>query len=184
MISVTDLRSGIIFRYLGQILKVLSYEHIKMGRGSANVKVVVKNLKTGSITDKSFISNAKVDEAHVERQDYQFLYKDQDSAYFMNLKTFEQISISLKVCKEHVFLKEGETFSINFLDNEPLSLNIPPKMEFKVSETGPSLRGNSATNIYKDAILENGLKTKVPLFIKVGDNVRIDTETLSYSEKA
>lgn len=184
MISVTNLKAGTIFEDKGDIFKVLSYEHIKMGRGSANVRVKVKNLKTGSITDKSFISNAKVENAHVAKEDYQYLYKDSDSAYFMNPSTFEQISIPLKVLPEHIFLKEGQNFSINFLNNEPLSLNLPPKMEFKVSETGPSLRGNSATNIYKDAILENGLKTRVPLFIKTGDKVRIDTETLEYSERA
>ena len=85
---------------------------------------------------------------------------------------------------EHQFLKEGETFSVSFLDSEPLSLNLPPKMEFAVTDTGPSIRGNSATNIYKDAVLENGLKTKVPLFITIGDVIRIDTRTGQYSEKA
>ncbi len=183
MINVTDLRAGTIFEDRREIFKVLSYEHIKMGRGSANVRVKVKNLKTGSITDKSFISNAKVDEARVAKEDYQFLYKDKDSAFFMNPKTFEQINIPLKLLDEHIFLKEGQNFSLSFLNGEPLSLNLPPKMEFKVLETGPSLRGNSATNIYKDATLENGLKTRVPLFIKTGDKIRIDTRTGEYSER-
>ncbi|MBU2632124.1 elongation factor P, partial [Patescibacteria group bacterium] len=85
---------------------------------------------------------------------------------------------------EQSFLKEGQNFSISFLNNEPLCINLPPKIVFAVEDTGPSLRGNSATNIYKDATLENGLKTKVPLFIKIGDKVRIDTKSGEYTEKA
>lgn len=183
MISVTDLRAGTIFEDQEQIYKVLSYEHVKVGRGSANVKVKVKNLKTGATLDKSFMSNAKVLPADVEKLDYQYLYKDQDSVFFMNPKTFEQISIPLKVLSEHVFLKEGENFSINFLNGQPLSLDLSPKMEFTVEETGPAVRGNSATNVFKDAVLENGLKTKVPLFIKAGDRVKIDTRTGAYCER-
>lgn len=184
MIPVTNLRAGTIFEDRGEIFKVLNYEHVKVGRGSASVRVKVQNLKTGSITDKSFISNAKVQSARVDKQEYQYLYKDSESAIFMNPKTFEQVSIPLKILSEHVFLKEGENFSINFLNDKPLSLNLPPKMELVVKDTGPGLRGNSATNIYKDAILENGLTIRVPLFIKTGDRIRVDTRTKEYTERA
>lgn len=183
MISVTDLRSGAIFEEQGQIYQVLSYEHIKMGRGSANIKVKVKNLRSGSTTDKSFINGAKVNNIQVAKKDLQYLYKDSDFAYFMDPFTFEQINISLQKLEGLEFLKEGENFSISFLKDEPLSLNLPPKMDLKVLETGPSTKGNSATNVYKDAILENGLKTKVPLFIKNGDSIRIDTRTGEYTQK-
>lgn len=184
MIPVNDLKNGTIFEMQGQIFQVLSYEHIKMGRGSANIKVKVKNLKTGSITEKGFINGAKVNSVNVSKKELQFLYKDSDDAYFMDPVSFEQVAVSLKKVPEHQFLKEGENFTVIFLDNESLSVGFPPKMEFKVSETGPSLKGNSATNIYKDAVLENGVRTKVPLFIKVGDSIRIDTRTGAYTEKA
>lgn len=184
MISVTELRSGTIFEENGTLYQVLSYEHIKMGRGSANIKVKIRNVRSGSTTDKSFINGAKVNDVMVLKKNLQYLYKDSDNAYFMDSVTFEQIPINLRVIPEHQFLKEGETFAVSFYEDEPLSLNLPPKMEFEVVETGPGVKGNSATNIYKDAILENGLKTKVPLFIKIGDRVRIDTRTGSYTEKA
>lgn len=184
MLSVTDLRNGTIFEDQGQVFQVLSYEHIKMGRGSANIKVKVKNLKTGSTIDKGFINGAKVNNIQVSKKELQYLYKDSEFAYFMNPLSFEQISIPLKKIPEHQFLKEGENFSVSFLEDEALALALPPKMEFRIAETGPSLRGNSATNIYKDAILENGFKTKVPLFINTGDLIRIDTRTGEYSEKA
>lgn len=184
MISVTELRNGTVFEEQGNLLQVLSYEHIKMGRGSANIKVKVRNIRNGATIDKSFINGARVNNVHVLKRDMQFLYKDEDNAYFMHPETFEQVPISLAILPEYQYLKEGETFSLNFLKDEALSINLPPKMEFNVVETGPSLRGNSATNIYKDAVLENGITTKVPLFINTGDRVRIDTRTGSYSEKA
>lgn len=183
MISVTDLRSGTVFEDQGQIFQVLSYEHIKMGRGSANIKVKVRNVKTGSTTDKSFINGAKVNELYIRKRDLQYLYKDEDKAFFMDPVNFEQVEVPLVKIPEYRYLKEGETFSVSFLDDEALSVSFSPKMEFSIIDTGPSLRGNSATNIYKDAILENGLKTKIPLFLNIGDRVRIDTRTGDYSEK-
>lgn len=185
MLSVTELRNGTVYEDSGTLYQVLSYEHIKMGRGSATIKLKIRNLRNGSTTEKSFINNAKVNDVQVVKKDLQFLYKDDDSAYFMNPQTFEQITIPLKkIHDEHQYLKEGEAFTVSFFEEEPLSLILPPKMEFEVTETGPDLRGNSATNIYKDAVLQNNIKTKVPLFVKTGDRIRIDTRTGAYSEKA
>jgi len=184
MISVTELRNGTIFEEQGNILQVLSYEHIKMGRGSANIKVKVKNVRTGTITEKSFINGAKVNNMQINKRDLQYLYKDDEFAYFMEPNTYEQMQVPLKVLLDHIYLKEGQSFSISFLGEEPLSLNLLPKMDFVVAEADPGVRGNSATNLYKEAVLENGLKTKVPLFVKTGDVIRIDTRTGSYSEKA
>lgn len=184
MISVTELRAGTVFEEEGKLLAVISYEHIKMGRGSANIKVKVKDIKSGATINKSFINGARVNDVRLDKKDFQFLYKDSNYAYFMNPVTFEQIDISLDKISGHEFLKEGENFSISFFENEPLSLNLPPKMKLAVAETGPGVKGNSATNVFKDAILENGIKTKVPLFIKTGDMLSIDTRTGEYTEKA
>jgi elongation factor P len=184
MIGVQDLRAGIIFEENGNLLQVLSYEHIKMGRGSANIKVKVKNLRSGATTEKSFINTAKVNDVTVLKRDYQYLYKDVDSAYFMNPQTFEQITAPLKVIDGDEYLKEGETYSISFLSDEPLSVMLPPKVVLEVRETAPGVKGNSATNVFKDATLENGLSVKVPPFIRIGDKVRVDTRTGLYTEKA
>ncbi len=185
MIVVTELRAGTIFEENGNLLQVQSYEHIKMGRGSANIKVKVKNLRTGAITEKSFINGARVNDVSVFKRDLQYLYKDLSNAYFMNPVSFEQVEIPLKLIGSDVnYLKEGENVNVSFLDNEALSINLPPKMVFKVLETAPGIKGNSATNVFKDAVLENGISVKVPLFIKIGDKVRIDTRTGTYTEKA
>lgn len=185
MIAVQDLRAGTIFDLNGEVFQVLSYEHIKVGRGSANIKVKVRNVRSGATTEKSFINSAKVQDLRVDKKDLQYLYKDSDNVYFMDPNTFEQIEIPAKVVgSDFYYLREGENYNISFLGSEPLSINLPPKMEFRVSETGGGERGNSATNVFKEAVLENGFKTKVPLFIKEGDKIRIDTRTGTYSEKA
>lgn len=184
MISVTELRSGTIFKDQGNIFQVLSYEHIKMGRGSANIKVKVKNVKSGATTEKSFINGAKVDDVSVIKREYQYLYKDGEFAYFMNPQTYEQINVPLKVIDGDEFLKEGENYSISFLGEEPLSILLPPKVVLTITETEPGVKGNSATNVFKDATLENGLTIKVPPFISVGDKIRIDTRTGAYTERA
>ncbi len=184
MISVTELRAGITYEEDGQYLTVISYEHIKMGRGSANIKVKVKNMKTGSIVEKSYINGAKIQDIHVVKKDMQFLYKDDEFVYFMDPLTYEQISIPIKIVPEHIFLKDGDNFVVSFLKGVPMSVLLPQKMTFKVAETAPGAKGNSATNVFKEAILENGLKTKVPLFINTNEMIRVDTRTGAYSEKA
>lgn len=184
MISVTDLRAGTTFEDQGQVFQVLSYEHIKMGRGSANIKVKVRNVRSGSTIEKSFINGAKVQNLQINKRQLQYMYKDDSFVYFMDPITYEQAQVPLKIMPESsIYLKEGETFAINYLGDEPLSLDLPPKMEFTIIETGPNIKGNTASNIYKDAVLENDIRTKVPLFMKVGDRVRIDTRTGAYTEK-
>ncbi|SRR5258708_548269 len=184
MLSVTELRAGTVYEDNGSLLQVISYEHIKMGRGSANIKVKVRNLRSGSTTEKSFINGARVNNVQVLKKELQFLYKDTDTAYFMQSETYEQIEVPLKLVTEPAFLKEGLIYIVSFLDNEALTVDFPPKMEFKVMDTGPAIKGNSVSNVFKDAVLENEYKTKVPLFINVNDVVRIDTRTGAYSERA
>lgn len=184
MISVTELRSGTTYQEDGIYFTVLSYEHIKMGRGSANIKVKVRNLKTGSVTEKGYTNGAKISDIPVLKREMQYLYKDEDSVFFMDPRTFEQVSIPLTLIPDHEYLKEGASFPVSFIEGKPLSVLIPPKMVFKVVETSPGLRGNSATNVFKEATLENNIKTRVPLFINVGELIRVDTRTGAYTEKA
>lgn len=184
MISVTELRAGTTYEEDGQYLVVIAYEHIKMGRGSANIKVKVKNLKTGSIIDKSYINGAKVKPASVLKKEMLYLYKDELDVFFMNESTYDQINIAINLVPDHIYLQEGKSFSVSFLEGKPISVLLPPKMIFKIVDTSPGAKGNSATNVFKEAILENGIKTKVPLFIRNGDLIKIDTRTGAYTEKA
>lgn len=189
MIKATDLKNGTTFLHFGRPYQVIKYNLIKMGRGSAYVKITAKNLESGAIEEISYQSNASVEEANTSKRKLQYLYQDKTNAIFMDTKTYEQVEIPLPVlAKEIVFVKEGEEAIVLFwsfagAQDKALSVELPAKVVFRVSQTDPGVKGNSAVNIYKPAILENGLKVKVPLFIKVGDKVRIDTRTGNYLER-
>lgn len=184
MIPVTQLRAGTFFEDGGQIFEVLSYEHIKMGRGTGNVKVKVRNLDTGAVIDKTFITGASLKEANLSKVKAQFLYSSGNDYYFMDSQNFEQFSISSqKLGDQARFLKEGLELYLWLFDGRPLAVELPRALTYKVAQTGPSYKGNSVTNVYKSAILENGLEVKVPIFIKPGEQVKIDTKTAQYLER-
>ena len=185
MISATDLKNGITFLHYGKPYQVIKYSLIKMGRGGAVVKVTVRNLETGSIAEKSFSSNVAVDEVNTYKKKLQYLYKTGNGLIFMDPTTYEQAEIPLTVLGDAaLFLKEGEAVDVLFWDEKPISCELTPKVTLAVAECDPGVKGNSATNIYKPAVLENGLKLKVPLFIKKGDRIRVDTRTGEYLERA
>lgn len=184
MISVNDLRNGAIYEDSSNLFIVLAFEHIKMGRGSATIKVKIKNLRTGSISEKGFLNGQKVQDVAVVKKEMQYLYQDAENIYFMDPVSFEQVTIPLKIVPEAAYLKEGQSYPVSFKDAEALSLIMTPKVDLKVVDTAPGVKGNSASNVFKEATLENGLSVKVPLFINVGDFIRVDTRTGTYTERA
>lgn len=185
MLDSTDLKSGIAFLHEGKPYQVLKYELIKLGRGGATVKVTVRDILSGSVTDKAFSSDLRFDEVNTYRRKLQFLYKDSSNAVFMDAKTYEQVEVPLSLIGDQIlFVKEQDSVDILFWDEKPISIELSPKVEMKVVETDPGVKGNSATNIYKPALLENGVKLKVPLFINAGDKIRVDTRTKEYIERS
>lgn len=184
MISATDLKNGTKFLYEGKPYVVVKYTHSKIGRGGANVKVSVRNLESGNLSEKTFNSSNKFDEVTTIKKKMQYIYSDSGSGYFMDNNSFEQVEVPVSVLGDKIrFIKEGEEVSVLFWDGRALSVEIPPKVVLEVVETDPGVKGNSATNIYKPAKLSNGLELKVPLFIKVGDKVKVDTRTSEYVER-
>lgn len=184
MVSVTELRNGMSYEEDGAILQVLSYEHIKMGRGSANIKVKVRNLLNGATLEKSYINGANVKDVYLENKNFQYLYNDGEKAYFMDPISFEQKEANLKTLIGSEYLKEGGTVTLQLYNGEALSLQLQPKVTLQVADTAPGVKGNSASNVYKDATLENGMKVRVPLFINTGDSVVVDTRDGSYTKRA
>lgn len=184
MLSVTDLRGGTIYEDSGDFLQVLSYEHIKMGRGSATIKVKVRNIRSGATTIKSFQNGGSVKEIIVENNIMQYLYRNEKEASFMNPTTFEQITISLDSIPGYEYLVEGENATIQSYEGETLGITLPPKVTLKVTETAPGVKGNTASNVYKDAKLENKKSIRVPLFINEGDLIVVDTRDGSYTKRA
>ncbi len=184
MISVTNLRAGAYFTEDNNLFQVLTYEFVKLGRGTATIKTKVKNVRTGSIVEKVFISGAKVQEANLDKKEVQYLYRSGDNFVFMDPTTFEQFELSKdKVSDQIPYLKDGMNVKVAFYQDEPLAIELPIKMEFTVADTEPGYRGNSATNIFKDAVLENGVKIKVPLFVNLGEKIIVDTRTGEYVQR-
>src|SRR3989344_6490676 len=177
-LNVNDLRNGMVFSDDGQLLQVLTFEHIKMGRGSGNVKVKAKNLKTGSITEKSFITGARVEEANVEKKKVQFLYNDGEAYNFMDPVSFEQFAIPAAILADNAkYLLENMEVNLIVLGDEALSVELPNSIVYTIKETGPGERGNTVSNVYKEATLENDLVVKVPMFMDPGEKVKVDTRT-------
>jgi elongation factor P len=184
MIEATSLKNGTAFLMDGKPYRVVKYTHTKIARGQGTVKLSVRNLETGGLEEKTLNSSAKVEGINTLKKSLQYLYHDNLNAFFMDPENYEQIEIPLKIIKNQLpYIKEGERIDVLFWDEKPLSIEIAPKVTLKVVETVPGVKGNSATNIYKPAKLENGLKLKVPLFIKEGDKIRVDTRTGEYVER-
>jgi elongation factor P len=184
-LSNTDLRKGVIFQDGGEYLQVLKYDHVVSGRGGAVGKVKVKNLKTGSITIKSYTQNDKVEEVDTTKKTMQYLYSDDTLSFFMDSQTYEQISLKRDVVEDDIqYLSDGEKVVMLFVEEEPISVEIPKSVELKVEYTEPAVKGNTSSGAMKEAKLVNGLKTQVPLFIKTGDVVKINTDTGDYVSRA
>lgn len=185
MIQATDLKNGTTFLDNGKPYRVIKYTHVKIGRGGAIVRVSVRNLESGSVEEKTFSANVKVEDVQTFKRNLQFLYADGKVATFMDPKTYEQVEITTDILESELpYVKEGETVTILFWEDKPLSIDIPPKVILTVADTPPGVKGNSATNMFKQASLENGLNVKVPLFINKGDKVVVDTRTGEYVERA
>ena len=188
MLSVTECKNGTFFKEYGAILQVITYEHNKTGRGSGNIKLKVKNLKTGAITEKTFITGAKVLEANIAKVKAQYLYQDGEGPAgglnFMDPQSFEQFSLSLSVAGESAkFLKDGMDVTLITSGEEALSIELPLSLVYTISETGPGERGNTDSNVFKEATMDNGLIVKVPMFMRVGEKIKVDTRTGQYVER-
>jgi elongation factor P len=155
-----------------------------MGRGSANIRVKVKNLKTGATLEKAFTSGQKVGEISISKRKSQFLYSDSDNIVFMDPATFEQFSLSRSLLGgKEKYLQEGETYELAVTEDSVLGVELPKLVTLSVVETGPGVKGDSVSSTTKDAVLENKLTVKVPLFIKIGDKIKIDTRSGEYVER-
>jgi len=181
----TDLKTGRIFQENNEPFQVLKYEHIKSARGGANVKVKARNLMTGSVFEKSYLATAKIEDANVNKNNAQYLYKGGVGFIFMDPNSFEQFTIPAKVLGDaEKFLKEGEKVQVMYFDEKPITVELPKTMVFEVTYTEPGHKGNTVTNTFKDATLDNGTVVKVPTFIKIGDKVKINTASGEYNSKA
>lgn len=184
MVSVNDFKPGITFQMDGNLYIVLEASHSKQGRGQANVKAKVKDLRSNSTVIKSFTGGDKVKKAHIERITMNFLYNDGINCILMDNETFEQIELnSSKLQWELNFLNEGSEVKVRKFESEILDLEIPLNIDLEVKEAADAVKGNTTTNPQKKVILVTGYEVEVPMFIKEGDIVTIATETGKYVGK-
>ena len=181
MIGVADLRKGTTFEMDGALWKVLEYQHHKPGRGNAYIRTKLRNLRTGGTIERTFLSGERVQDVRLERRTVQYLYHDDQFYTFMDVETFEQPTVPVETLGDAVnYLKENVTLELSFYEGEPIDVELPITVDLQVAHTEPGFKGDTATGGSKPATLETGLKIQVPLFVNIGDVVRVDTRTGQY----
>ena len=184
MITAGDFRNGVTFEMDGGVFQVIEFQHVKPGKGAAFVRTKYKNVITGAVVETSFNPTAKFPTAYIERKEMEYSYSDGDLYYFMDTETYEQMPIGKDALSDNFrFVKENTTCKIISYKGKIFSVEPPIFMELEVTETEPGFKGDTATNVTKPATLETGAEIKVPLFITVGDRIKIDTRTGEYLER-
>ncbi len=187
MATTSDIRNGLCIEYNNDIFTVVQFQHVKPGKGAAFVRTKLKSLTTGKVIENTFTSGHKIDVTRVERRPHQYLYKEDDQYVFMHLETFEQINVAEKIIENADLLKESQDVEIvTHADTDtPLIVELPPFVILTVTYTEPGLRGDTASSTaLKPATLDTGAIIQVPLFIEIGQKIKIDTRERCYVERA
>ncbi len=184
MIDAGELKRGITIELDGQLYQVLDYQHIKMGRGSAQVRLKLRDVVAGHTTERSFQASETFTRAFLERRPAQYLYNDGSLYHFMDTKSFEQMAIDKQMLGDALnYLKDGASLEILTHKGKSVGIQLPVSVELKVTETGPGFKGDTASAGSKPAELETGMTIKVPFFINTGDVIKVDTRSGEYLER-
>lgn len=180
-ITTSQFRSGLTIEHDGEIYSIVEFLHVKPGKGQAFVRTKLKNIRTGAILQKNFRAGEEVELARLDRREMEFLYNDGENYYFMDNRNYEQAAISAKdIGNVKDFIKENMVCEILFYKGEPVEVNPPDFVELEVVQTDPGLKGDTQSGGSKPAILETGISIQVPLFIKTGDRIKVDTRNGTY----
>jgi len=181
MIDVNQLRRGVTFLHDGQLLKVTEYSHNKPGRGKATVRVRVRDLRTGTNREITFSSGERVEDVRLDKSTFQYLYNDGTFYVFMDQATFDQKNVAHSVLEgDAKFLRDNMELELLSYEGEVIDYELPKTMEFEVVEAENAVAGDTATGATKEVITDTGLRVKTPLFVQVGDRIRVNTETREY----
>ena len=184
MISTNDFHTGLTIELDGEVYTVVDFQHVKPGKGSAFVRSRLKNVKTGYVIEKTFRAGEKLPRAHIDYREMQYLYSSGDENYFMDTSTYEQLVLSNETLGDaKKYLKENMVIGVQMYEGSPIGVELPNFVELAVVDTDPGLRGDTATGGSKPATLETGAVVQVPLFVNVGDVIRVDTRTGQYLER-
>lgn len=181
MIDVNELRKGVTFTMDGELYKVLGYQHHKPGRGKATIRTTLRNLRTGATIQHNFISSDRVQDIRIDKRTMQYLYSDGDFYHFMDVRSYDQVALPAAVMAEVTpYMKGNQELEIAFYEGQPIDVNLPITVELEVVETELAVAGDTATGATKQVVTETGLKVAVPLFVDVGDVIRVDTRNANY----
>lgn len=181
MVSAGDFRNGLTIEYEGNVYQVIEFQHVKPGKGAAFVRTKLKNIKNGGVVEKTFRPTEKCPQAHIERKDMQYLYSDGDLFHFMDVETYDQIALSEDQIGDTLkFVKENEMVKILSHNGDVFAIEPPLFVELEITETEPGFKGDTSTGATKPAIVETGAQVNVPLFVEIGDVIKIDTRTGEY----
>lgn len=184
MISTAELKKGATIEMDGKLWSIMDYSHIKTGRGSAQVKIKLRDVRSGSIIEHTVQSGTKFNRARVERREMQYLYSDDQFYYFMNTENYEQIPVGAeKVADANKYLKENDTCEVVLYGDEVIGIELPISVELTITQTDPGFKGDTATGGTKPATLETGLVVQVPLFLEEGARIKVNTDSGSYIER-
>lgn len=185
MISASEFRNGVTVEYEGDIFVILEFQHVKPGKGAAFVRTKIKNLKTGSVVERTFRPTEKMPRAHIDRLDMQYLYSDGTLYHFMNTESFEQIAVNESDIGDTLkFVKENEMVKILSYEGQVFGIEPPLFVELEITETEPGFAGNTSQGATKPAVVETGATVYVPLFINQNEKIKIDTRTGEYLGRA
>jgi len=184
VLSTSDFRKGLKLKIDGEPYYIVDFQHARTAQRRAFVRTKLKNIKTGAVLEKTFSAGETFEEPDFEDRKMQYLYSSGEDFFFMDSKTFEQINLRAEQLGDsRWYIKENEEYKILFFEGNPINVDLPTSVVLRIVSTEPGIKGDSVTNITKDATLETGLVTKVPLFIKEGESVKIDTRTGEYIER-
>ena len=186
MATTADIKKGLCLEFNNDIYYIVDFQHVKPGKGNAFVRTKLKSLTTGKVVDNTFQSGHTINDVRVERRAFQFLYNDDMGYHFMNNETYEQVAVQESMINNAKFMKEGLGVEIlmHAVEDVPLAVELPQYVILEVTYAEPGLRGDTATNTLKPAKVETGADVKVPLFIDVGEKIKIETSTGNYIERA
>jgi len=185
MIDVNDIKNGMTLLVEGNIYQIVSFLHVKPGKGSAFMKTKMLNLRTNSTIERTFNTNVKFEEARIDRIKVQYLYEDNGTFNFMDVETYDQFELSAEqVGNNKKFIKENMEVEITKYKSELLGITLPEKVEYTITKTEPAVKGNTTNNTTKEAIIETGLMVRVPLFIEEGEKIIVTTEDGKYYSRA
>ena len=185
MITAGDFRKGVTIEWENGVWNIVDFQHVKPGKGAAFVRTRIKNIMTGAVVERTFNPTDKMPRAIIETKEMQYLYNDGELYYFMDTETFEQLPLNREEVEDTVqFIRENENVSVRFFKGKAFSVEPPNFVELLVTDTEPGFKGDTASNTTKPATTETGFTVSVPLFINVGDRIRIDTRSGEYMERA